>query len=157
MQNDLVDYETQTLEVAYAFGEANLLNGSESDKSSFILFEKKQSQEVFITMDEYNLLEKFKTINQLTEENINELYYESENEVLPIIKSLIGKHIIEKLHAIIDTKLIGYNWYLVFVKNVSHRQRLNKKEFSMYLYNSFDSLTHINCFEDRGNSAGTRV
>ena len=152
LQNDLVDYETQTLEVAYAFGEANLLNNSESEKSSFNYFEKKQSQEVFITIDEYNLLEKFKTLNQLTEENVNDLYYESKNEVLPIINSLIDKHVIEKLHAIIDTKLIGYKWYLVFVKNVSHMQKLNKREFSEYLYNSFDSLTHINCFEDRGNS-----
>ena len=62
------------------------------------------------------------------------------------------KNVVEKLHAIIDTKLIGYNWYIVFVTQTTHGQRIDKKEFIEYLFENFNSLTHINCFEDRGIS-----
>ena len=151
LQGDLVSYETQTLEVAYAFGEVNLFN-KKTERGSFELHEKKKSFTSKISLEEYNLLEKFKTLNQLTVENINDSYFEEEYDVMPIIDNLVKKNVVEKLHAIIDTKLIGYNWYIVFVTQTTHGQRIDKKEFIEYLFENFNSLTHINCFEDRGIS-----
>lgn len=154
LSEDLDDFTSQEITNAYAFGEERLLNPESSNvKNEYIKENIIPKNKIFLNQKQYNVLVNFKLINKATIENINgSVYFDEEIDIVNVINELKDIGVIEKLFPIIDTKLIGYSWYLIFVKLKSYQKKLDKIAFSNYLVSKFNSVTHINCFANEVNT-----
>ncbi len=150
LSGDLIDNDIQMLDVSYALGEANIF--SATIKENNISHMTNQLDTLTLDLEQFGIIKKITTIDYLIQESF------SEREI-DIIRSLFDEQIFKKIHPLLDTKLIGYEWYLISVKlNNDSKKTFNTNDFVEYLYSNFGSvLTHINVYSENFNSTHIRM
>lgn len=151
IQKDLdfvVQYDVYDLICSYAIGEKKIFLNSSNGSTIPIHAIKYNSNTQSETMDVKLSYEEFYSLMQLEnmrkplKENVDyKVFFKSKNFFNTSIESLLDRGIIEKLSVILDTRLLGYNWYIVFV-NVPNGAIGN---FIDFIKTRFNNITHINC------------
>lgn len=104
---------------------------------------QKQMGKVKLSYKEFYSLKQLENLRKPLKENVDDKVFLNTNiNFNSNIKSLLKKGIIEKLSVILDTRLLGYKWYIVFV-NVDNTETNALIEF---LRTQFNNITHINSF-----------
>lgn len=154
IQKDLngeLKFDIHTLQCSYAIGEKKLFTNIKDNLPSVVSSTKYNSNEegmidnIKITAEEFYTLQQIETLRKPLKENIDQKIFlkrfhsifDSTNDT---IMSLKQKNIIEQLLVRMDTRLLGYDWYIIFVQV----QRSKMDELIEYLRSSFNNITHIN-------------
>lgn len=153
LNNDVV-YEIHDLRCSYAIAENNLLINIPENNSSINIYkynsnEKVNFEEIKLTNDEFHALQQIENLRKPIRENINnKAFIKPYIDINENIISLQKKGIIEKLSVVLDTRLLGYDWYIFFVR-ISKEKIENLIDF---LINKFNNITHINYLMPPNNS-----
>ena len=109
---------------------------------------QKQSSEIKLSYEEFYSLKELEILRKPLKENVdNKAFLNTNINLNSNIESLLNKGIIEKLSVILDTRLLGYNWYIIFVKV----DNTEIEALIEYLRTQFNNITHINSFVPQSN------
>ena len=142
-----LEYDFHNLQYSYAIGEKKLF-ASKGDAADFSANTKKYNsneddsvEQVKLTQDEFYVLKQIESLRKPLKENVDKkILLKSCSNVNKTIESLLQKNIIEQLLIRMDTRLLGYEWYTIFVQ--IDESRID--EFIKYLKDNFNNITHIN-------------
>ncbi len=143
-----VKYEIYDLNCSYSIGEQKLFYNVQncnlegiSKYNSNEQCEQLHKEETMITYEEFFALKQIEELRKPLKENVDKkTFLKSCIEINKKIDSLKNKGIIERLSVILDTRLLGYNWYIIFV-SISNEEM---PELIEYLITNFNNVTHIN-------------
>lgn len=145
--NDELQYELHPLLCSYSIGEEKLFlteykndininkyNSNEQNSSD-------KHNKIKLTYDEFYVLKQIEELRKPMKENIDEKAflqnYISINKNLELLKK---KGVIEQLSIILDTRLLGYDWYIVFIQISNNKV----KDLIEFLRTCSSNITHIN-------------
>lgn len=144
--NKEVQYEIYDLKCSYAIREKNLFLDEQSiliNPDMYNSNEVKISDTVKLSYDEFYALKQIEDLRKPLKENIDKkAFLNNFIRISNSITTLKEKGIIEQISISLDTRLLGYDWYIVFVQ-VSNDKINDLIEF---LRSSFSNITHINSF-----------
>ena len=109
------------------------------DYTSYI-DEQKIMKDVKLNSTEFYVLKQIEELRKPCKENIDEKIFLNNINVFDNVNTLINKGIIEHLSILLDTRLIGYNWYVIFVQ----LQENQIDNLIRYLEDSSINVTHVN-------------
>lgn len=144
--NDGLEYEIHDLRCSYSIGEERLFSNQEGnnqyeDISKYNSSEPINDDNIKLTSEEFYTLKQIETLRKPLKENINQkMFFKSFTGINDYIASLQEKGIVEQLSVILDTRLLGYSWYIIFVKILDSQI----SDFIEYLTKNFNNITHIN-------------
>lgn len=142
-----LEYDIHDLRCSFAIGEKNLFLNIENDGFSPIenikynSNEQKVSKEIKLTYEEFYALRQIENLRKPLKEDVDKKsFFKTCIGINESIISLKKKDVIEQLLVILDTRLLGYDWYIIFV------QIDNDKIDSLieFLRSEFNNITHIN-------------
>lgn len=145
--NRELEYDIHDLRCSFAIGEKNLFLNIENDDFSPIeeikynSNEQKVSKEIKLTYAEFYALRQIENLRKPLKEDVDKKsFFKTCIGINESIISLKRKDVIEQLLVILDTRLLGYDWYIVFVQ-IDNDKIDNLIEF---LRSKFNNITHIN-------------
>lgn len=146
--NDGLEYEIHDLNCSFSIGEEQLFSIQKNVEKSegvskYNSNERCGNHDIKLSSEEYYTLKQIETLRKPLKENIdNKMFFMSSVGINKNIDSLQKKGILEQLSVILDTRLLGYSWYIIFVKIPDSQI----SDFVDYLKNNFNNITHINSF-----------
>lgn len=144
--NNELEYNINGLKCSYAIGERELfLNTRENElfynNIKYNSIEQRTSEKVKLTEEEFYVLMQIENIRKPLKENIdNKLFFKTFDDIYKNISSLKNKNVIEQLLVSLDTRLLGYQWYIIFAQI----DFCKEEKLIEYLRTNFNNITHIN-------------
>lgn len=142
--NKEVQYEFHDLKCSYAIRERNLFSDEHRHHVSADMYNSNVinvHDDIKISYEEFYALKQIEVLRKPLKENLDEKsFLVNYINLSSNINSLMKKGVIEQISISLDTRLLGYEWYIIFV------QISNSKieELINYLRVNFNNVTHIN-------------
>lgn len=143
--NDDLEYEMHDLKCSYSIDDKILFINNKGLKQipiqgSLYNTDNNDFSETTITADEFNVLRQIDSLRKPLVENLNQKMFVNSNvDVNTTIDSLKSKGVIKQLLTSIDTRLLGYEWYII-----SANVPINIVDDFLELLKKFENITHIN-------------
>lgn len=147
LQGELIEFEICLHKLELTLGERNLfthgnstLDDFETPKLNNIDTIKNNSN---LTYTEFDVLRQLENLRKPLVENLNEklLLRNSTQDANEILNNLKKRKIIQQLYTVLDTRMLGYKWYIVFVNNQTEE---DTDRMTQFLISNFSNITHIN-------------
>lgn len=143
-----VKYEIYDLNCSYSIGEQKLFYNVQNSKIEEISkynsndqCTQLQTENSLLTYKEFFALKQIEELRKPLKENVDKkTFLKSCIDINQKIDSLKNKGIIERLSVILDTRLLGYSWYIIFVSISDDKI----SDFIEFLITNFNNVTHIN-------------
>ncbi len=146
LKGELIKSEIGVHKSEITIGERNLFSSDSDMPYINEIGEKTLRENLYLTRTEFDILHQLEKIRKPIAENLNEkLLLEKELDANIILNNLKERKVINQLYTILDTRMLGYEWYIIFVNNPTSDDARNMRE---YLINNFKNITHINSFVD---------
>lgn len=138
-----LNFEFHDLSCSYAIGEKKILTENR-DNISIVKYnssEQDPSNKIELSYNEFYALKQIEELRKPLKENIDKKTflenYISINENIELLKK---KGVIEQLSIVLDTRVLGYDWYLIFIQIPND----HVDELIEFLRTSSNNITHIN-------------
>lgn len=143
--NNEIKYDIHDLKCSFTIGEKKLF--VEKNETLPLTIEKYNSsdknilEDIQLTNEEYYILKQIEIVREPLKEYMNSKIpikvSKGFNEIVRILKK---KNIIERLMVVLDTRLLGYEWYIIILRIDDDKV----DDLIEYLKVNFSGVTHIN-------------
>lgn len=135
----LYKYEVDTVPEKYICGQNFLLEKTDINRLNYDHITLDSSKQT-LSAKEFAVISAMNSSERLSVDSISKISSLSKKQVVKVIDELVSKTVINKFQVVLDTNVLGYQCYLLFVKFKSYN---DKDAFEEYV-KKLPNVTHIN-------------